>query len=444
MIARALFELSVEARLLEVVPNGWALVTHHADVEKLRLANKIIAFKNANPGLTTNTMIYQQYIDHENSRITAIQKSLWPGVKRVTHWSGINLSERCAFLKTPFDQMYGEDYPRISWYAHPGLTGIANVQFVTFIHVCGYAFNLAAKSYEQSLRSAIRAFKLTNGNDRILDRLEVALEFPFADTDEQMEALRNRAGLWFMKRATAIDYSAWQPLTHWHWPFPVPSRLYHGIRVASRPSLPSRDDAFFRWAFSNPEIENLERCHTWLNLDFRDVEVLSSSRQQRAVELVNNTRLAVLIAAPVGCEDSPILLRYKDHFTVFRRPMMKTTPWGRICGFENTSLGEIRDLVRGVHRVFHARLTRMINPLYFFSLGLESTNPYISTFLWLSGLDSLLMAATRKQFCDRLVNVFGEKVFILRVAIQAASRIIKLVRWSRICTHFAARLPMVN
>ena len=55
----------------------------------------------------------------------------------------------------------------------------------------------------------------------------------------------------------------------------------------------------------------------------------------------------------------------------------------------------------------------MINPLYFFSLGLESTNPYISTFLWLSGLDSLLMAATRKQFCDRLVNVFGEKAFIL-------------------------------
>lgn len=216
-----------------------------------------------------------------------------------------------------------------------------------------------------------------------------------------------------MKRANAIDYSTWQPLTHWHWPFPVPSRLYHGIRVASPPSLPSRDDAFFRWAFSGPEIENLERCPTWLNLNFRDVEALSSSRQQRAVELVNNTRLAVLIAAPVGCEDSPILLRYEDHFTVFRRPMMKTTPWGRICGFESTSLGEIRALVRGVHRVFHARLTRMINPLYFFSLGLESTNPYISTFLWLSGLDSLLMAATRKQFCDRLVNVFGEKAFIL-------------------------------
>ena len=58
-----------------------------------------------------------------------------------------------------------------------------------------YAFNLAVKSYEQSLRSAIRVFTLTSGNDRIIDRLEVALRFPFADTDEQMEALRKRAGL---------------------------------------------------------------------------------------------------------------------------------------------------------------------------------------------------------------------------------------------------------
>jgi hypothetical protein len=59
----------------------------------------------------------------------------------------------------------------------------------------GYAFNLAVKSYEQSLRSAIRVFKLESGNNRIVDRLEVALMFPFADTDEQVAVLRRRAGL---------------------------------------------------------------------------------------------------------------------------------------------------------------------------------------------------------------------------------------------------------
>jgi len=195
MIARALFELSVEARLLETIPNAWIKITHRAEVQKLRLANKIIEFKKANDTVTTDTAIYQNYVDRETARITAVQKSLWPGVKKVAHWSGMNLADRCAFLKAPFDQIYNEDYPRVSWYAHPGLAGITHVQFVTFIHVCGYAFNLAVKSYEQSLRSAIRVFKLVSGNDRIIDRLEVALRFPFADTDEQIEALRKRAGL---------------------------------------------------------------------------------------------------------------------------------------------------------------------------------------------------------------------------------------------------------
>lgn len=216
-----------------------------------------------------------------------------------------------------------------------------------------------------------------------------------------------------MRQPDVISYSAWQPLTHWNWPFPAHSVLYPAIRVTPSPSLPNRDNPFFRWAFSGPEIENLERCPTWLNLNFRDLNNVSTLRQQRVVELLNNTRLAVLIAAPVGCEDSPTLLRHQDRFAVFRKPAMKTTPWGRICQFDNTSLNEIRAVVRGVHHVFRMRLARMINPLYFFSLGLESTNPYVSTFLWLSGLDSLLMAGTRKEFCDRLANVLGANTFIL-------------------------------
>jgi hypothetical protein len=66
---------------------------------------------------------------------------------------------------------------------------------VTFIHVCGYAFHLAAKSYEQSLRTAIRAFKLSMGNEHIEARLDVALKLPFTDTPEQEAVLIKRAGL---------------------------------------------------------------------------------------------------------------------------------------------------------------------------------------------------------------------------------------------------------
>jgi hypothetical protein len=193
MIARALFELAVDARLLEVIPNGWMKMTAHAEVEKLRLATKIIKFKAANPGVTTDTTIYQNYINHNSVRIAAVQKSIWSNLTRVVHWSGMTLADRCTFLKSPFDQIYAEDYPRISWYTHPGLTGVANVSFVTFIHVCGYAFHLAVKSYEQSLRSAVRVFKLSMGNEYIEARLDAALKLPFTDTDEQVQVLRKRA-----------------------------------------------------------------------------------------------------------------------------------------------------------------------------------------------------------------------------------------------------------
>ena len=107
----------------------------------------------------------------------------------------MTLAERCTFLKTPFDQIYNEDYPRISWYTHPGLTGVANIPFVTFIHVCAYAFHLAVKSYEQSLRSAIRVFRLKMGNEHIEARLDAALKLPFTDTPEQEQVLMKRAGL---------------------------------------------------------------------------------------------------------------------------------------------------------------------------------------------------------------------------------------------------------
>jgi hypothetical protein len=92
---------------------------------------------------------------------------------------------------------------------------------------------------------------------------------------------------------------------------------------------------------------------------------------------------------------------------------MTSTPWGRIGGYENVSLDEIRKVVRGVSSIFRFPVSRLINPLQFLELGFGQVNPYIGMFLWVSGMDSLLMAGTSKNFKDRLVNVFGETTFVL-------------------------------
>lgn len=189
MLSRALYELAVEIKLLEVIPDGWGKMLAFVDLDKLRLAERIVRFKTENPAVDVSTEIYQDFITHNSVRVDGLKKLLWPGKGVLRHWSGLNLEERAKMVGAPFDQMYAEDYARISWYAHPGLTGVMNVPAIVFIHLCAYAFNLAAKAYKESLLCVIREFKLSKANDKIEKLLELSRMLPFTDTPEQVEVL---------------------------------------------------------------------------------------------------------------------------------------------------------------------------------------------------------------------------------------------------------------
>lgn len=195
MIARSLFELAVDLKLAEETPNSWMKIKFHADIEKLRLAKKIVAFKEANPDVDTDTTVYEAFIADHSARIESNKKILWKEPSYPQHWSSMNLSERCVAVKAPFDRIYIEDYARLSWFIHPGVTGIFYVPAVAFIHICAYAYHLASKCYVESLSSMIREFQLWKGNALIRERLSVAFRCAFADTEEQLEALRKQAGI---------------------------------------------------------------------------------------------------------------------------------------------------------------------------------------------------------------------------------------------------------
>jgi hypothetical protein len=210
------------------------------------------------------------------------------------------------------------------------------------------------------------------------------------------------------------SYIVAQPLTAYMWPFATPTKLWHGLWVKRAPKqLPTGDDPFWRWALSGREIENLKEYSWWITLEFRASSTGLSQRQRRAVELVRYTRLAIQLVAPVGCNDSTIVVAGSERVSTVHPPSMTSTPWGRMGGYENASLDEIRKVVRGVSSIFRFRVPRLINPLQFLELGLGQVNPYIGMFLWVSGLDALLMAGTSKNFKDRLVNVFGDTTFVL-------------------------------
>jgi hypothetical protein len=189
MLSRTLFELAVDVRLINVVPQACEKMVAFVDVEKLRCARKILRFQTAHTAAKINTAIYASFVANEGAKIDALRATLWPGTKRLEHWSARNLPDRIALLKDPFDEIYEVNYPHLSWQVHSGLTGVANLKAETFTTMCGQAFILAADSYREILLVMIEEFKIQKANTMIEGKLKAAKMLPFTESPEQVEQL---------------------------------------------------------------------------------------------------------------------------------------------------------------------------------------------------------------------------------------------------------------
>lgn len=191
MLARSLFELAVDIRLLEVIPNSTIKMNAFIEVEKLRSARKAVAFKSANPQADVDTSTHAAYISNNENRVDSIRQSLWPNLDHVNHWSGRRMRSRVQLLKSPFEQLYEVEYPRLSWYVHPGLTGVTNLKPETFTYLCSHGFYFAVNAYWEVLMTVIRKFKIEKANEKIKLKLKVAQMLPFADDPEHVNLLKS-------------------------------------------------------------------------------------------------------------------------------------------------------------------------------------------------------------------------------------------------------------
>jgi hypothetical protein len=164
-------------------------MTAYCDYEKLRCAKKVLEFKTKNPDAEFDPTIFRAFISRNEKKVEGLKASLWPKAKRIDHWSGLHLKDRVKLLKSPFDEIYAVDYPRLSWYVHSGLTGVLNMQALTFIHLCASGFHIAATAYRESLLSVIHYFKISKANEDIEQKLHVAKMLPFTDSPEQVDLL---------------------------------------------------------------------------------------------------------------------------------------------------------------------------------------------------------------------------------------------------------------
>lgn len=189
-LTRILFECAVDIKLIDVIPDAIEKISLFSQVEKLRAAEKTVAYKRAHPNSKVDSAIQAAFIANNKAGIDAQQVALWPGVKPpLKHWSGMSLKDRTQKLGDPFAETYETKYQQMSWYIHAaGLTGF-DLSAKSFGLLAGIHFELACMCYMILLTSVIEEFKLTAADVKIKNRMQYAHMMPFTDTDEELQAL---------------------------------------------------------------------------------------------------------------------------------------------------------------------------------------------------------------------------------------------------------------
>jgi hypothetical protein len=199
MLARALFELTVESKLMDVVPKAALKMLHFRDVEKLKVCQNSVRFASTN-ALThlRDTTVQQEFISNHRQRIESLAASFWPNtkLKKLTHWSEMNLAKRVDSLADPkFQEMYALFYRQLSWNVHPGLQGATGLKSETFAHLCARSLYFAATLYEMLIRDVVRIFQLSIHDPSIQNKMTFARLVPFTDDGSDEAALRRDLNL---------------------------------------------------------------------------------------------------------------------------------------------------------------------------------------------------------------------------------------------------------
>lgn len=81
-----------------MAPHGPEKMLAFIEVERLRSAQAVVGFKDANPDAQVDTSIFQEFIRNEQNRIIAARDLFWPGRPDVQHWSLLKMSKRVEKL----------------------------------------------------------------------------------------------------------------------------------------------------------------------------------------------------------------------------------------------------------------------------------------------------------------------------------------------------------
>jgi hypothetical protein len=188
MIARSLFEIAVEMWMISKDKDAAEKITVFTEYEKLRSAKKIVKFGVTDPQKASLMSVYIQYIAQNEARIDAERVRIW-NKDKVGHWTLKDMSARCGFLGSEFDELYSVYYAQLSWYIHSGVVGVANVDMDALSHLSGIAFQIVVKCYSLILEAIINCFQMYDADDKLKKKIVLASMLPFTDSERERLAL---------------------------------------------------------------------------------------------------------------------------------------------------------------------------------------------------------------------------------------------------------------
>jgi hypothetical protein len=196
MLARSIFELSVDLRLMQSVPDAAERMKCFQSLESLKAARDAVKRSNEPNG----SPVSKTLSDFEATRGVSIEAratQLWgPKFNSVTHWSGLKLKQRVSQIAD--DQMshvYVYTYRTMSWQTHPGLQGSYGLPASAFPTIANSALNLAVHSYLGVLRLMVNTLGLQKHDPLIDSKLNLAHTLPYTEGHGEELELRHRLGL---------------------------------------------------------------------------------------------------------------------------------------------------------------------------------------------------------------------------------------------------------
>ena len=79
--------VTVELRLIDIIPGALDKIITFSRVERLRSAKKIVAFNEQHPDRKSDSSIHALFITNNAEQIDSERRAVWPGCDNVEHSS---------------------------------------------------------------------------------------------------------------------------------------------------------------------------------------------------------------------------------------------------------------------------------------------------------------------------------------------------------------------